>query len=87
MASESSELDARGHIDAAATLLDECAALVALRGPSATLRPGWLITVAFYASLHAISGYVVARHGVHVVAHRDRTEWFRSFPELAQERL
>jgi hypothetical protein len=87
MASGSSELDARGHLDAATTLLDECAALGALRTPGAALRPGWLITAGFYASLHAISAYVVARHGVQVVAHRDRTEWFRSFPELAQERF
>lgn len=87
MASESSELDARGHLDAATTLLDECAALGALRDPGAAVRPGWLITAAFYASLHAISGYVLARHGVQVVAHRDRAEWFRSFPELAQERF
>ncbi len=87
MASESSELDAEGHLSAAAAFLSDAERMVALRGTPNEARPGWIITAAFYASLHVISAYTFARHGVKVAAHRDRTDWFRDYPELATDRF
>lgn len=83
----SSELDAEGHLVAALALLADGERMAAQRGTPTETRAGWVVTASFYASLHVLSAYVLARHGARVSAHRDRTDWFRDYPELSADRF
>ncbi len=83
MASAPSDLDVEGYLAAAEARLRDAELLSAQGG----LSRGWVVTAAFYASLHAVSAYVLARHRVLVVAHRDRSDWFSVYPELTADRF
>lgn len=74
------------HFAAAEKFLRHAERLVALRADDA-LMPGWVIVAAFYASLHAITGHVVAAHNQRAQEHHDRSQWFRRFPELGPDRF
>ncbi|MBI4702052.1 MAG: hypothetical protein HY744_13015 [Deltaproteobacteria bacterium] len=43
---------------------------------------GWAITAAFYAAVHAVRAYLLARHGVRVGAHTDMPGLQAQHPEL-----
>jgi len=87
MASASPDPDPSALLDGARALLDDCVVLAAARGVGPGARPGWAITAAFYAALHAISAYVLVRHNERVNPHQDRSHWFKKYPELAGNQL
>lgn len=43
---------------------------------------GWAITALFYSAVHAVRAYLLAHHGVRVVAHEDMRRMLESHPEL-----
>lgn len=42
----------------------------------------WAVTCLFYASLHEIRGYLLAKHGVQLVSHEDMRNQYDKYPEL-----
>lgn len=74
-----------GHVLLAEELLSYGAWTLAQRADPTAI--GHAITDAYYASLHAISAYVLARHGERARSHADRDRWLRErrFPEFVEQ--
>lgn len=80
-----SDLSEEDHLRQAEGFLDFGAWLVSHRDDAVSV--GWAITNAYYASLHVISAYFLARHGLRAASHQERDRWLRdrAFPEFAQQ--
>lgn len=47
----------------------------------------WAITALFYSAVHAVRGYLVARHGVTVISHQQMRDLERDHPELMKTKV
>jgi hypothetical protein len=86
MATGSTDLSPADHLRLAREFLDFGARLAAADAPDETSL-GWAVTAAYYASLHAVSGYFLARHGERPGSHveRERLLHDRRYPEFGKQ--
>jgi len=47
---------------------------------------GWAVTATFYAAVHEVRGYLLARHGVTLTAHKDMRDVYDRHPEVRKVR-
>lgn len=66
--------------------LEGAQALTAKAQELSALCNGWAITALFYAAVHWVRSYLVARHQRHVEAHEAMRQVWRDFPEMARIR-
>lgn len=85
MGNESSDLSVDDHLRIAVDLLNYGAWTLSQRADPTAI--GHAITDAYYAALHAVSAYVLARHDERARSHADRDRWLRDrrFPEFTDQ--
>jgi hypothetical protein len=81
------ELTVGDHLRIAAEFLDFGARVSASGASPDAVTLGWAITSAYYAALHAISAYFLARHGERAGSHVERERLLRDprFPEFSRQ--
>jgi uncharacterized protein (UPF0332 family) len=75
------ELTARQHLSGAEANLAFADQLHRTQGNDFVVV-GWAITALFYAAVHAVRAYLLARHGIRVAAHEDMRRLLQEHPEL-----
>jgi hypothetical protein len=77
----SPRLTAESHLAGARSNLDFGDYLLVGQSPEPT-AVGWAITSLFYCAVHALRGYLLARHGVVVSSHEDIRTYELKYPEI-----
>ena len=79
----SPELTAERHFEGAKATLALADSMHAARDDR-RFAVGWAITMLFYTAVHAVRGYLLARHRVVVSSHEDIRKYEKEHPELAK---
>lgn len=81
-ASSSTDPSARAHLDGADANVAFGEMLANAHGTDA-VAVGWAVVAMFYAAIHETRAYLVARHGMRVVAHEDMRRVWTDHPEMS----
>lgn len=87
MASASSEPSVADHLRVSADFLAFGARVLAGETAADSVTLGWAITSGYYAALHAVSAYFLARHGARATTHVERERLLRDpkHPEFSRQ--